>query len=94
MQPDEEIYDYKLRLQTIDYLSYAANKSKATGRPFYVQCGFRKPHAPWQYPQRMWDLVSSLFFFHSFLSLVSCTPAPPAFFQPSRIFSSCGVACG
>eukprot|EP00041_Stephanoeca_diplocostata_P018982 m.402427 g.402427 ORF g.402427 m.402427 type:complete len:231 (-) comp21178_c0_seq6:837-1529(-) len=21
-------------------------------------CGFRKPHAPWQYPQRMWDLYN------------------------------------
>eukprot|EP00041_Stephanoeca_diplocostata_P018983 m.402447 g.402447 ORF g.402447 m.402447 type:complete len:633 (-) comp21178_c0_seq8:277-2175(-) len=58
MQTDDQIYDYHLRLNTIDYLQYATNKSKATGRPFYVMCGFRKPHAPWQYPQRMWDLYN------------------------------------
>lgn len=34
MQTDDEIYDYHLRLQTIDYLGYAANKSKVIGRHF------------------------------------------------------------
>ena len=33
MQTDDQIYDYHLRLNTIDYLNYAANKSSATGRP-------------------------------------------------------------
>lgn len=58
MQNDTDIYDWHLRLTTIDYLGYAANRSIETGRPFYVMAGFRKPHAPWQYPKRMWDLVS------------------------------------
>jgi iduronate 2-sulfatase len=49
MQKDTEIYDYHLRLTAIDYLQYATNESKASGRPFYLMCGFRKPHAPWQY---------------------------------------------
>jgi arylsulfatase A-like enzyme len=59
IQEDSQIYDWHLRLKTIEYLKYAANKSKASGRPFYVMAGFRKPHAPWQAPQRMWDLYNS-----------------------------------
>eukprot|EP01045_Picozoa_sp_COSAG04_P019221 COSAG04_NODE_1848_length_5409_cov_7.118644_3_plen_198_part_00 len=35
---------------------FAANASRESERPFYVMCGFRKPHAPWQAPQRMYDL--------------------------------------
>jgi len=59
MQKDEQIYDWHLRLTAIDYLQYATNESKASGRPFYLMCGFRKPHAPWQYPKRMWDLYNT-----------------------------------
>ena len=35
---------------------FAANASRESERPFYLMCGFRKPHAPWQAPQRMYDL--------------------------------------
>ena len=59
MQADDEIYDWHLRNQTIQYLQYATNESQASGRPFYIMAGFRKPHAPWQYPKRMWDLYDS-----------------------------------
>ena len=59
MQKDDEIYDWHLRNQTIQYLEYATNESKASGRPFYIMAGFRKPHAPWQYPKRAWDLYDS-----------------------------------
>ena len=54
VQKDDQIYDWHLRLQTIEYLQYATNESKHSGRPFYVMAGFRKPHAPWQAPQRMY----------------------------------------
>ena len=56
VQKDEEIYDYHLRLKAIDYLKYATNSSAKDGRPWYLMVGFRKPHAPWQAPQRMYDL--------------------------------------
>ena len=59
MQNDTDIYDYHLHSTVIDYLGYAANESKTTGRPFFVMAGFRKPHAPWQHPKRMWDLYNS-----------------------------------
>lgn len=58
MQKDEEIYDWHLRNNTIIELEYAINKSKSESRPFYVMSGFRKPHAPWQAPQRMYDLYN------------------------------------
>ena len=58
IQEDDQIYDWHLRNKTIEYLHYAANKSRITKRPFYVMSGFRKPHAPWQAPQRMWDLYN------------------------------------
>jgi len=58
VEKDTEIYDWHLRLKTIDYLKYATNESKQSGRPFYVMAGFRKPHAPWQAPQRMYDLYN------------------------------------
>lgn len=51
MQNDDQIYDWHLRNETINYLEYATNESKDTGRPFFVMAGFRKPHAPWQYPK-------------------------------------------
>lgn len=51
--PDEKIYDYHLRLQTEMELEAAINNSKKENRPFFVMSGFRKPHAPWQAPQRM-----------------------------------------
>ncbi len=59
IQNDEQIYDYHLRLAAVEYLEYAINKSKVENRPFYVMAGFRKPHAPWQAPQRMWDLYNT-----------------------------------
>jgi iduronate 2-sulfatase len=58
VQDDDEIYDWHLRQQTIVELTYAINQSKATKRPFFVAAGFRKPHAPWQAPQRMYDLYN------------------------------------
>jgi hypothetical protein len=49
-----------------DTSRYAANRSNETGRPFYVMAGFRKPHAPWQYVQRLththsYSLIPTLF---------------------------------
>ena len=55
--PDEDIYDYHLRTQTIDYLKHAAEWSREeNGKPFFLMAGFRDPHAPWAAPKRMYDL--------------------------------------
>jgi len=54
--PDDQIWDFKLRLAAVDYLAFAAKHYKATGTPFFVMAGFRSPHAPWAAPKRMYDL--------------------------------------
>lgn len=56
--PDENIWDFKLLNATLEYLSFAADNYKITGRPFFLMTGFRDPHAPWAAPQRMYDLYS------------------------------------
>ena len=56
IRPDEQIYDYTLRLKTMKYLRHAAQWSRDTSAPFFVAAGFRDPHAPWAAPQRMYDL--------------------------------------
>ena len=54
---DEDIYDYHLRKQTIEYLKHAADWSREEdGKPFFLISGFRDPHAPWAAPKRMYDL--------------------------------------
>ena len=42
---------------TIDIQS-AAEVNKKTGQPFFILSGFRKSHAPWFAPQRMYDLYN------------------------------------
>ena len=37
-------------------VQFAAETYQNTSRPFFVQVGFRDPHAPWAAPQRMYDL--------------------------------------
>ena len=54
--PDDQIWDYKLRLAAVEYLTFAAQNYKKTGTPFFVMAGFRDPHAPWAAPKRMYDL--------------------------------------
>jgi iduronate 2-sulfatase len=39
-------------------MDYAIDSRLSTGRPFFLASGFRKPHAPWQAPQRMYDLYN------------------------------------
>jgi len=57
ISPDEEIYDYHLRTETIEYLQHAAEWSREeNGKPFFLMAGFRDPHAPWAAPKRMYDL--------------------------------------
>lgn len=58
VQKDEEIYDWQLKEQTLTELTYAIEKGRNESRPFFVMAGFRKPHAPWQAPQRMYDLYN------------------------------------
>lgn len=58
VQDDAEIYDSHLAVETVKYLEYAAENAKSTGQPFFVVSGYRKPHAPWQAPQRCYDLYN------------------------------------
>lgn len=55
---DENIWDYTLRLKSIEYLKYASNHYKNTSIPFFLMTGFRDPHAPWDAPKRMYDLYN------------------------------------
>ena len=57
-EPDQKIYDYQLRLASVDALNFAATLSRNISRPFFVMTGFRDPHAPWAAPQRMYDLYN------------------------------------
>lgn len=54
--PDDEIWDYSLRLKTVEYIRAAAEHYRNTSQPFFIMTGFRDPHAPWAAPQRMYDL--------------------------------------
>ena len=55
---DQHIWDYTLRMKSMEYLKYAANHYKNTSQPFFLMTGFRDPHAPWDAPQRMYDLYN------------------------------------
>lgn len=58
VQNDTEIFDYHLLQKTQQYLAFAADNTRRTGQPFFLMAGFKKPHAPWQAPQRMYDLYA------------------------------------
>jgi len=62
VKKDSDIYDWHLKGETLAYLKHAAANHKQTGQPFFVVSGYRKPHAPWEAPQRCYDLynVSSI----------------------------------
>ena len=42
----------------MEYLTFAANHYKNTSQPFFLMTGWRDPHAPWDAPQRMYDLYN------------------------------------
>ena len=50
--PDTAYDDGKLALKTIADLK----RLKAQGKPFFLACGFWKPHLPFNAPKRYWDL--------------------------------------
>ena len=47
---DQELEDYKIADWTIDQLG------KRHDKPFFVACGFHKPHMPWNVPRKWFDL--------------------------------------
>ena len=53
---ESDIFDYQMTLHTISMLSLA----KASGKPWMIFAGYKKPHAPWGVPQRMFDLYEPL----------------------------------
>lgn len=58
-EPDENFYDFGLANNTIERLRYAAPLYKTHGKPFFIQSGFARPHAPWRVPQKVWDLYKT-----------------------------------
>ncbi|MCP5112743.1 MAG: sulfatase [bacterium] len=46
---DEDMRDYKIGQQAIDYLN------KKHERPFFLGCGFKLPHLPWYAPRKYFD---------------------------------------
>lgn len=50
--PDTAYDDGKLALKTIADLK----RLKAQGKPFFLACGFWKPHLPFNAPKKYWDL--------------------------------------
>jgi len=51
-QPDNAYPDYKIADKTIDDLRRLAKRDE----PFFVACGFYKPHLPFVAPKKYWDL--------------------------------------
>ena len=46
-EPDDHFYDFGLAQAAIERLQYAATQQK----PFFIQAGFARPHAPWRWVQ-------------------------------------------
>jgi arylsulfatase A-like enzyme len=47
---DEELSDYRIASWVIDQLG------RKHDRPFFLACGFHKPHMPWNVPKKYYDL--------------------------------------
>jgi arylsulfatase A-like enzyme len=50
--PDDAYTDGKTAARTIEQL----RQFKQSGQPFFIACGFMKPHLPFHAPKRYWDL--------------------------------------
>lgn len=50
--PDDHYQDGKLAQKTISDL----RQCKETGKPFFMACGFWRPHLPFNAPKKYWDL--------------------------------------
>lgn len=50
--PDNAYGDGQIAEKTIEQL----RRHKQTGKPFFIACGFFKPHLPFYAPKRYWDL--------------------------------------
>ena len=54
--PDSYHYDWQLANHTINTLNYVKKK----GGPWFIAAGFRRPHLPWKFPQRFWDMYNNV----------------------------------
>ncbi|MBX3421350.1 MAG: sulfatase [Pirellulaceae bacterium] len=50
--PDDAYHDGQIAIKTIDDL----RRLKQSGQPFFLACGFLKPHLPFYAPKKYWDL--------------------------------------
>ena len=60
-KPDEEFYDGRLANWTIDTLRAVKRDSQeGEKKPFFIAAGFRRPHTPWNVPQRFVDMYPKI----------------------------------
>eukprot|EP00912_Choanoflagellata_sp_UC4_P001406 UC4_evm1s871 len=59
-EKDDHFYDHTLANNTIKQLRYVAPQYHKEGKPFFIQSGFARPHAPWRVPRRIWDLYENI----------------------------------
>ena len=54
--PDDAYADGRVAAETVRRLRAAKARRGADGTPFFITCGFVRPHLPFSVPQRYWDL--------------------------------------
>lgn len=59
-EADDHFYDNTLMNNTLERLRYVAPLYLKQGKPFFVQAGFARPHAPWRVPKKIWDLYENV----------------------------------
>ncbi len=53
---DESYADGRIAEETIERLRLARKRLKEKGIPFFIACGFVRPHLPFSVPKKYWDL--------------------------------------
>eukprot|EP00730_Choanoeca_flexa_P007361 TRINITY_DN12321_c0_g4_i3.p1 TRINITY_DN12321_c0_g4~~TRINITY_DN12321_c0_g4_i3.p1 ORF type:complete len:605 (+),score=134.73 TRINITY_DN12321_c0_g4_i3:2-1816(+) len=52
---DSKLTDQKIRDNCLEHLKLAGSKQE--DQPFFVGCGFHKPHVPWVVPKEFYDMI-------------------------------------
>ncbi|NNJ28129.1 sulfatase [Alienimonas chondri] len=54
--PDDAYADGRVAAETLRRMQAALARRKADGTPFFIACGFARPHLPFSVPQKYWDI--------------------------------------